>query len=841
MRMASKAGPGGAARRTLLASASLAIGLIATPATAQTAGPAQASGASNAGSGAADGTAGSPGSSTPAGIAADGSGQGLEEIIVTARRRAEALQDVPIAVQAFSGAQLEERNIQDATDLQRLVPALTTYQQARDEITLSLRGQASSGASAQGQNPRVTAYFAEVPLQTSDTGPGRFFDLQNVQVLKGPQGTLFGRNSTGGAVLYEPRRPTKDFEGYVIGQIGRFDERQVEAAVNTPVSEGLALRFAGKRSKRDGFTKNLTTGQRQDDRDYWAGRVSALLAPSDDIQSFFMFDYLKSDTNGSSQQFAGFNPNKALTADVFENTPQDALLPELPLFLGGNRPAIATLRTSPQAAIGQAIAAGGFAFAPSPLLENQLAAQQAGGPRVTLSNVNGISRNRSWGLTNISEIDLGGSLSLKNILGYRRNKQLSRYDLDGTALPLLDQTTPDGWSVNLRQITEELQLQGSALDDKLEFTLGGFLLWEKTPSTQELIQISVGTPSQSLTDRKERSQALFGQLTYDLSDLLEGLSVTGGYRYTHDYRWIRQDNRRDPAGRFPIASCSLLNGCPTTTSASFNASSYNFSLDWKVADDTLLYATHRRGYRAGGLNPQALDFGVNYEPETVTDFELGLKTDFTLGTMEGRTNFAAFRSKLKDAQVSQSFSTLNPVNNQLALINLIVNAASATIEGLEVDASLVPFEGLNLSASYALTDAEYDSFLNVATGLPETNRPFPFLAKHRLSLGARYTLPLPETVGDVSLGANWTYSSRYTISVFEDPLGEENGYNQLDLRADWNNIGGSNLSAGVFVNNVTNEIYKIGGVPIISVLGTTSLIYNEPRTWGLQLRYAFGG
>ncbi|HLU90961.1 MAG TPA: TonB-dependent receptor plug domain-containing protein, partial [Pedomonas sp.] len=168
----------------------------------------------------------------------------LDEIVVTARRRSESLQTVPVAVQAFSGDELAQRNIQDATDLQRMAVSLTTYQQARDEVTLSIRGMSSSGASAQGQNPRVTAYFAEVPLQTGDSGgPGRFFDLQNVQVLKGPQGTLFGRNSTGGAVLFEPHRPTNDLEGYVTGQIGRFDERQLEAALNVPVSDTLALRL----------------------------------------------------------------------------------------------------------------------------------------------------------------------------------------------------------------------------------------------------------------------------------------------------------------------------------------------------------------------------------------------------------------------------------------------------------------------------------------------------------------------------------------------------------------------------------------------------------------------
>lgn len=766
----------------------------------------------------------------------------ISDIVVTARRKEEALQSVPISVQAFSGEMLTERNVQDATDLQRFVPALTTYQQARDEVTLSIRGQSSSGASAQGQNPRVTAYFAQVPLQTGDTGPGRYFDLQNVQILKGPQGTLFGRNSTGGAILYEPTRPTDEFSGYMNFQFGRFDDRQIEGAVNVPVTDTLAVRVAGKRAKRDGFTTNITTGEKLDDRNYLGLRGSVLFTPSDGFENYLMVDYVKSDTNGSSQQIAGYDPNKVFQADVFEGTAQDPFLPELPLYLAGNRPAIALLR-GPQAgaAIGQAIAAGGFSFFPDPIMPNQLNNQIQGGPRISQSAVDGLSKSRGWGLTNITTVDLSDDLTFKNIFGYRRYKQLSRYDFDGTALPLLDQVTPDGWSVNLRQISEEAQLQGKALDGKLDFTVGGFFLWQKSPSPQRLIQVSVGTPSLSISEPVERSQAVFGQINYDLSDLVtEGLSITAGYRYTHDFRSVNASNYRDQTGQFGPNTCSLVRGCPTYTKAAFNASSYNIGIDYQATSDTLIYVTHRRGYRAGGLNPQALDFGVKYGPETVIDFEAGLKSDFELLGMQARTNFAAFYSELKDAQVSQSFSTINPVTNQLALINLIVNAAKAKIKGIEVDATLVPFENFTLGASYSLTDAKYTSFLDVATGDQLTNRPFPFLAKNRLNLSANYRIPLSDALGELSLGANWAYSSSYSLSVFEDPLGIENGYNQLDLRADLSDIGTEGFSIGAFVNNVTNEVYKIGGVPIYSVLGTTSVLYNEPRTWGLQLRYRFG-
>lgn len=769
---------------------------------------------------------------------AEQAGNFIEDIVVTARRRDEVLQSVPLSVQAFSQDVLTDRNIQSVTDMERLAPSLTTYQQARDEVTLSIRGQSSPGASAQGQNPRVTAYFAEVPLQTGDGGgPGRFFDLQNVQVLKGPQGTFFGRNSTGGAVLFEPKRPTSDLEGYVVAQYGSLDDREIEAALNLPVTNILAVRAAGKWAKRDGFTRNIVTGQLQDDRDYFGGRFSATLEPGGGFESFFMFDYLSNDTDGSSAYLAGYNPDKALTDDLLNGAIPGS---PIPLTLAGAGPSIAEFAADPAATIPAALAAGRVVFYPDPLLANQLAAQRAGGPRVTLGNVDGLNQVRAWGFTNISSFDVSDHLSLKNIFGYRRFKQLSRYDLDGVALPLLDQTTPSEWMSNLRQITEEFQVRGSVLDNALDFTLGTFLLWQESPEPQVLQQTSVSTPLLTISSPVERSRAVFGQIGYDLSSLgLDRLKLNMGYRYTHDYRATTVWDYRDEQGVFGPVTCSAALGCPTSGESSFNSSSYNLGVEYHLTPNVLLYGTRRRAFRAGGLNAGAVGFGFDYQPETVTDYELGFKSDFRIGEAPARVNIAAFSSRLKGAQLSQSFSVQEPGTGVISLINLIVNAGSADIDGIETDFAFEPARWLELSGSYALIDGRYTRIVDVASGAAITGRPYPFLPKHRLTLGARVTAPIPESVGELTFDANYTYSSSYTVSVFKDPLATENGFKQLDLRADLSRVGGSNLDLGLFVNNATKELYIIGGVPIYDVLGTTTVIFNEPRTWGVQARFRF--
>ena len=785
---------------------------------------------------------------------------GIGDIVVTARRKEEALQSVPISVQAFSGDALSKQNVQDANDLQKLVPALTTYQQARDEVTMSIRGQYSSGASAQGQNPRVTAYFSQVPIQTGDNGPGKFFDLQNVQILKGPQGTLFGRNSTGGAVLYEPTRPKDTVGGYVNLQYGRFNDRQIEGAINLPASDTLAFRFAGKVAKRDGFTTayyypslaSTPEKQKLDDRNYFGLRGSMVWTPSDRFENFLMVDFTKSKTHGSSQQIAGIDANKTFAANINQLPNNGGLNTAQPIrmVLGGPYVPYASFVAAPATYYAQAVKDGAVAIFPNPLVPSAMAFQNEMGPRYSRTSVDAISKSIAWGITNISTFNINDNLTLKNIFGYRRYKQLSRYDMDGTALPLLDQVTPDGhWATNLRQISNETQLQGKAFDGALDFTVGAFFLWSKSPKPQYLVQVNLGTPSLSISDPTERSQAVFGQLTYDFTNAgLEGLSLTAGYRYTHDFRSVSAANYRDSSAnlangyKFSYApkTCNLLSGCPTFIKASFNASSYNIGLDYQVNPRTLVYVTHRRGYRAGGLNPQAYNFGMEYGPETVTDFEAGLKTDFTAGGMDGRFNFAAFYSVQKDAQISQPFSTINAAGSP-TLVYLIVNAAKAKVKGIEADLTLKPFEHLTLGASYSYTDAKYTKVIDAQTGAIITGRPFAFLAKHRLNLSANLAVPLADNVGELGFGANWAYSSKYSLSVTKDPLGIENGYNQLDLRVDWNNLAGQEgLSIGAFVNNVTKETYKAGGVPIYTTLGTTSLLYSEPRTWGLQLRYRFG-
>lgn len=759
----------------------------------------------------------------------------IADIVVTARRREEALQDIPLAVQAFSGDKLETQRIQNAVDLSKLVPALTSAQSSRDEENYVIRGQSGSGASISGQQVTVPAYFAQVPLPIGDGGgPGYYYDLQNVQVLKGPQGTLFGRNSTGGAVLFEPRKPGKEFGGYVMAEYGNYNNRGIEGALNIPISDTLRVRLAAKGLKRDGFTYNATTGEHQDDRDFFSGRASILWEPSDRFSNILVADIFRSTTNGSSNILAAVNP-AALIPTLFQGQVQAAL-----------------------------------------------AQQNAAGPRTTFSNVDGLDKKRSFGISNITTYQIADGLTLKNIFGFRRFKQVNRFDYDGSGLTILHFDTcatpascnardaDEPWGTNVRQITEEFQLQGQALDDRLKYIVGLFGADLKTPDANYQHQTSVfGSVTDANQYIKDKSRAVFGNVSYAFGGALDGLTLTAGYRWTHDRRALtlyQVTSGRCVTGATGtvVPNPAQADACGASFVAKANSDAYTIGLDYKISQHTMIYVAHRQSYRAGGTNPLAAPALLanppipnaislfSYQPETVRDVELGLKSDFPIGDWSVRTNIAGYYQWLDDAQLNQTFGV------GTANVSALVNAASAKIKGVEADVTVAPTRDISVLMSYAYTEAKYGSFLDYSRRDPATNAPtrqggriFPFTPKHKLNVNASWTVPIDEAAGKLSMSMNWAYKSSVILGLVPfitlpnganvyDGESRERATETIDLNLDWKGIFGSSFDLGLYVTNLTNTTYKIGGASLInSSLGINQRIYNEPRMYGATLRYSF--
>lgn len=469
----------------------------------------------------------------------------LGEIIVTAQRRAEAIQSVPVAITALSNDMLREQNISSPQDLLGKVPSVVVSPngQQRGTETVTIRGQGQTFGASVG----VVNYFAEVPLLQGTVignqgGPGTFLDLESLQVLRGPQGTLFGRNTTGGALLIGPKKPTDRFEGYAQMQVGNYNDREFEAALNLPlIADKLMVRIAGKYVSRDGFTKDVgpqafgfnnvcvassagcvPTGQRStgfagkdyDDRNYWTGRIGVLWKPVDGVENYLVVYNTKSHDNGSGIVLTDFNSNT--------------------LNLGSLAANLAYLRPFTPAQT----------FNPA-IMQGIISTQRTLGPRKVAYNTDQFSRLKMFSAIDTLSIDLSDLLTFRNIIGYQRMKQSYAWDLDGSIAPILSQVPgavptayPQlgsagaiGHITNASLFTEEPQIQGKLLDDKLNFVVGAFYSHSKPEGLQSTGSFNAGQLGGTFVDVDTKSTAIYGQATLDLGALspsLDGLRVTGG-------------------------------------------------------------------------------------------------------------------------------------------------------------------------------------------------------------------------------------------------------------------------------------------------------------------------
>jgi iron complex outermembrane receptor protein len=791
--------------------------------------------------------------------AATAGGGGLEEIVVTARRKEERVQSVPIAITAFSQADLEKQHIQEVRDLGRTVPSLAISNSQSDS-----NAPYSSQTRLRGL-PGSVIYFADVPLGTTDydttTGlthglaSGFYYDLDNLEVLKGPQGTLFGKNSIGGLISIAPKKPTNNFEGYGQVTFGNYGDKEFEGAVNIPVvDDKLLVRIAGQRQERDGYTKDESTGKDLDNKDYYSWRVSVTARPTDDFEDDFIYDGYYQDSNGSSTILRYVNPKYALAPDVSKLSPALAPLAgiglNVPLTLG-NGPSLGGLATDPIGTITAALAAKSFSAFPN--IGALVAQQQQAGVRDELGHsVQGIGKDYFYGFTNTSRWDISDDLTLKNIAAARIFKQLSTTDDFGAGLPVLNVGVPGNnqqWGDNSVQYTEELQLQGKALDDKLSWVVGGYLEFDHPLGDTLLGSTAVGSTSYYHFHETARSQAAFAHGIYDLSDYVDGLKFTAGYRYTWDH--ITDEERattgvdaitRNPAGA--PTNCGVQSGvdnnCHISAGGAFSSFGWNVGLDEQLDSKTLVYVRSGNAYRPGGFNLNVPAANEKFQPEHVTDVEIGVKSDWTFDGLSGRVNADVFHTDYKNIQTTRLVQVKNP-DGTSRVASLLFNAAAAELEGAELEASIVPFEGFEIAPHISYLYTDYGQYPTDA-GANSKDPPFLYTPKLQYAVTGTYHLPIDDSLGDVAVSATYSWYGHQYLSVQAGEIYPiQPSYDELDIRVDWTNILGNPVDAGFFMTNALDTTHVVGGFPIYTQLGFTSLVYNEPRMFGFSLKYRFGG
>ncbi len=720
----------------------------------------------------------------------------LEDIVVTARRREERLQEVPIAVTALSEQVLEEKGVRDANDLAQVAPGLSIQNTTanRNNVTYSIRGQGQ----AFGQNsPGVVPYFAEVP-----SFGDAIFDLQGIQVLKGPQGTLFGRNTTGGAILFTPRAPTEDFNGYLLGRVGNYNRHDLEFGVGGPiVGDKLMFRVAGQVLRRDGYTDNVATGDKMDDEHREAWRASLTFRPFEGFENTLLYQDVNVDEAGSGLLLSVITP-------TFSNTPIYAQL------------------------------------------QTALAAQKARGPRSIATNYEpDFIKLDSQGWINTTNWKINDHLSLKNIYSERRFTGGQSYDLDGSPVTVLHVTNPTG--PKTKTTSEEIQAQFNF--SKLNGVVGYFTEDSNTPliygfDTRQWVRIPGLLPNGgviqavNIAQSSSGSHAFYGQADWSVTDQL---TLTAGVRKTKDER------SSGPSETFVLLSplqpypTGLDSAAGKKMDASFNATTWNLAANYQVNNDLNLYATVRRGFKSGGFNGTAINPADQFfRPEQVTDYEAGAKGSANLGDWRVRYAVDVFYDDYKDIQRFVNLATV-PAST------VTRNAAAGSIKGVDLDLTVAATSWLSASLQYTYLDAGYDSYDDALLGDLSNSR-FPNTPKHQLNFTPRVEFPMPEGMGDLSAMASIYHQSGIATDPANVPNGNAlvalssmgtnvEGYTRIDLRADWRNIKGSGVSLAAYVRNLTDKDYITGtNNQLTSEFGVATYLYGQPRFFGVELRYDFG-
>ncbi len=781
--------------------------------------------------------------------AATSASNGLEEIVVTARRKQERVQTVPIAITALSQTDIQQAHIQQLRDLFKVVPGLSISLTSSDPNSLY-----SGQVRIRGLGGSVI-YFADVPVSSTDysntTGlthglsPGFYYDIDSLEVDKGAQGTLFGRPSIGGLIAIQPKRPTNNFEGYVQTTFGNYGDKENEFAVNVPVvSDKLLVRVAGQMQQRDGYTKDLQTGVDLDNRNYYAWRVGVTFRPTDDFENYFLYDGYWQDSDGTSDVLEKVNPDLILQCNS-----------GLAVTVGGASfsPAPAGNKCGP----GGKPAALRFSLVPG--LQAAFDKQQALGVRAIAGRYSsGIGKDYFYGFTNITTWDLNDNLTIKNIAAARVTKQLAVDEFTNTNLGILTIGWPstdggltpgnnNGWNDNSIQYTEELQLQGKSLDDKLSWIVGGFLLLDKPLGYNTLASTAVGATTWDHFREFDRSQAVFAHGIYDLSDWVPNLRFTAGYRFTWDYDSLGEVSTKpvDMVTRGPggIANnCNIVgadNNCFRQVDSNFNSYGWNLGLDYQWTPTTLVYVRSGNAYRPGGTNLAVLPPFDQYKPEHVTDVELGVKTDYDIGEdIHARTDAAVFYTFYKAIQVAEVVAIPSPVQGQPpSAQSITANAASANMQGIELEQQFSLPYGFELAAKGAYFNGGYDQYpKQFGGGAPG----FQYIPRFSFAITPTYHLPVDESIGHISASITWSWYGHQSVSpIMNEPINYMPKFENFDIRADWTDMFGQPIDLGFFMTNVTDNVHITGVIPLMTSLGFTSAAYNPPRMYGFSLKYRF--
>lgn len=768
-------------------------------------------------------------SAQEAGAAEEQASEHQGDIVVTARRREESLQDTPVAITALSAELLEDRQILQAQDLERVTPSLQfkpagqlSGNSASSVVFIRGVGQVDPTAAV---DPGVGIYLDEVYLGRAVGGAIDFGDIAGVEVLRGPQGTLFGRNTIGGAILVRTNQPELGvWNGRARARVGNDNLYEGFAALNIPLGSTLAARISGGFRKRDGYVIRAFDGLDLGNDNSYTLNGAIKWEPLADFDLFVRADYTKRDENGAPFVFAGINEQApvAAIASVGAGCP-GATIPFAPLAPGDPR----------------------FGAPNVPMINDARCANdlQIRGPFVNGGTADVLSTSEVWGVAATSNIRLSEVVGVKLITAYRNTSSRGIRDADNTPLVLI--TTDVG--AESEQFSQEIQLQ---LDwGSVSGIFGGYYFNEVTderatvplafpPSPPVIRSILAGGPGSrdlQVSRLKTDSLAGFGELSVSPA---AGLEISGGLRYTVDRKTFHgaifnlfPATLPDPD---PLPTLAVPEGGPLFIyrrpfSESFSALTGSASIQYRWTDAISTYASYARSFKSGGFNTRynaapAGNVPLPFAEESVTSYEIGAKTN--IGRL--RLNLAAFQADYDDIQL---------IFRQ-GVVPLLFNAGKARIRGFEAEASYRAPWGLVLDAGASILDDQIRSITPIpgATATVAPGDDLPLTPDMQANIGIAFDFDLG---GEMKLTPRFdgSYTSKTTFITGSIPLIEEDGYFVGNASLTLKLSDRYEVSGGV--NNLFDERYLIQGNASLATLGYAERIYARPRSWYVQLSGRF--
>lgn len=760
---------------------------------------------------------------------------GIEEITITAEKRETNLQETPVAVTAITAGAISDQGLEDFNDVQFIAPALV-YGEIADMAQITMRGIGVDTSTIDAE-PGVGLYQDGVYRGGLASSSALFFDTERIEVLRGPQGTLYGRNTTGGALNVITKLPGDAFAVDAEALYGAYDRRRVFGAVDVPLVEGLlGVRGAFAYDARDGYTDNLFTGNEEDEGKAKQAKLAAVLTPTETLDVALRFSWISSDYGG---------PPFVRTFDV----------PAFPLFISATNPG-GVLGALP------GIPAGIPFSKPDPR-------------NVDYDQDQEYTRD-SWDVNATVTWDVSDAVQLKWVAGYLDlDQDLNPSNNDGVALRLLE----GDYEQYNEEWQQELNASGSLFGERLDW-IAGFFWYEsdiaevyryQLPDLQftyewlfsGFIPACAPTPTGPTTATASNCLALFGTrldgsaspvpfLEFSLDQQLtswaiftqETLHVSERFRVTAGFRWSKDDKdilhsqvlNLDPSG---AAGCSGQRSLEE-----WSEPTGKVSADFDLGDDAMVYASYSRGFKSGGYNVGLC--GNTYDPEFVNAYEVGLKSSWLDNTV--RVNVSAFYNDYTDYQARQF------VNNA----SIIRNAADAETYGFEVESTWVPLDPLRLDLNLSYLTAQYKRFIvddpmNSQLGTIQCPAPaapgdlcqnaqgnaLPRAPKWKVGAAAQYDLELGNA-GGLSLRGEYAFTDTHYHDVFESPFARQKPYSIGNLRAIWRAPESlvSGLSVQAYVENVGDKDYVTVHAPNATT-GSTISNFGPPRTWGIQVNYAW--